>query len=766
MSIIKWDKPVKLLLIYSIILFSCRGNAQNDTLSVCFTNPSFEGSPMEGQLPAPWQQCNKTLPGGDTQPGFYNITLPASQGNTYVSLYSDAETGFSFMESAGQQLCSPLIAGKTYFMKMDIAISETALFTGSKKGALQIWGGNNLCDQTELLWQDSILNHNWKTYDIFFTPKAGYRFLVIKPAPIPGAALGTGAFFLIDNIVVEKFSVKLSAQSNQLCSGACTKIEAVPSKGVAPYTYVWSDTTLHGSGPHFVCPTATTAYSVTVIDNMNSIVSETITIAVIPPPSVSVASSKAKACAGESVTLSATGDATSFKWSNNAITSSITVTPSSTSTYTVIGTAANGCSDTATAKVIINPLPLADAGADAVICSGQSATLTAKGGIAFNWSPQNGISSNSGQTISASPTVTTNYTVTVTDTAGCKNTDDVKVVVLDKRTITVSPNITICQGESAQLTANGGINYVWSPAYGLNNTGISNPVASPGSTTTYTVVASSGNCPTDSGLVQVKVNPLPTINFTSDQTAGCAPLTTIFKDSSPDSIMSYLWKFGDGGTSSLSIPTHEYKQPGQYSVTLVAKSRTGCSQTKTIANMISVYPKPAAGFSYNPKVIYNLDEQVSFFDQSKDATSWEWDFGDKTGTAGSTEQNPKHYFKNAGTYCVKLKTTSKGGCMDSAITCLQVREFTFYIPNAFTPNDDGDNDNFTGYGTGMKNFEMWIYDRWGNLVYYSSDPGNPWNGSPNNGAKTGLAGVYAYVFRVVDLNNRSHTYIGHCTLVQ
>jgi len=180
--------------------------------------------------------------------------------------------------------------------------------------------------------------------------------------------------------------------------------------------------------------------------------------------------------------------------------------PANSGDYILTVTDANGCTDQDTANVVVNPLPVADAGADIAICLGDCPDLTATGGIAYAWS-------NGGMTatINVCPTVTTTYTVTVTDINGCTDDDDVTVTVNPLPTVDAGPGDAICYGECTSLTATGAVTYVWSTGAATATINVC-PLA----TTTYYVTGTDANGCTGTDMATVVVNPNPTATASSN----------------------------------------------------------------------------------------------------------------------------------------------------------------------------------------------------------------------------------------------------------
>ena len=171
-------------------------------------------------------------------------------------------------------------------------------------------------------------------------------------------------------------------------------------------------------------------------------------------------------------------------------------------TITYIYTDSNTCADTAIQIVIVNPLPIAEAGTDQIICLDQNVNLTAYGGATYYWS-----NNSNSQSTNVSPSITTTYVVTVTDTNNCSATDNVQVTVKPLPPAEAGLNLAICYGDSTTLNASGGVNYVWNPTTSLSNPNIANPISSAIITTTYTVTVMGDNGCSASDNVVISVYP-------------------------------------------------------------------------------------------------------------------------------------------------------------------------------------------------------------------------------------------------------------------
>jgi gliding motility-associated-like protein len=368
------------------------------------------------------------------------------------------------------------------------------------------------------------------------------------------------------------------------------------------------------------------------------------------------------------------------------------------------------------------------------------------------------------------------YSVSVTDANGCVSSAAVNITQPAPLSVSTGSIVnTLCtsdSGGSALATAIGGTapyTYVWAPYGGTMAAGTHLGVG------IFTVTATDSNgCNATATATIDAINLSPIVSFAADTTKECAPLCTGFKDMSSvasGTIQSWYWNFGDGDTSHQKDPRDCYTTPGTYNVTLTVTSSLGCSSTLTMNNLINAYSYPIASFSYSPQSISILAPGVTFSDDSKDAygiKSVLWTFGDATDSSSIVER-PIHTYKDTGMYCPSLIVTNLHGCKDSVTHCLVVVPQTvIYIPDAFTPNDDGLNDSFAPLGSGrMSNFKMSIFNRWGILLYYTDDMSKGWNGTINNsGSIQCQQDTYVYNIDVTDNLGKNYSYIGKVTLLR
>jgi len=367
----------------------------------------------------------------------------------------------------------------------------------------------------------------------------------------------------------------------------------------------------------------------------------------------------------------------SISWSPAAGLSSTTsqnpiASPANTTTYTVTVTDGNGCTNTDQVDVVVIPFPNANAGGPKSVCIGSSVQIggvpTGPIGATYAWSSNPaGFTSNLANP-TVSPTVNTIYTVTVTigTSTTCSDTDNALVIVNAIPTANAGPDQNICPGGSVQIgvAPSAGFTYSWTPTTGLSNVNIANPIATPTSPTTYTVVITetATSC-IDSDAMDVLFNSVPTPSFTFTKT--CINQIAEFTDASTiasGTITNWAWDFDDlAATSTAQNPTHQFSSAGTYQVKLVVTSNLGCKDSITVP--VTIDPKPTVDFTFANLCLTN---STQFTDGSTigsgSVNTWRWDFD---GLGSSAAQNPSFTFPAAGTYDVKLVSGSGAGCLDS-----------------------------------------------------------------------------------------------------
>jgi len=557
-----------------------------------------------------------------------------------------------------------------------------------------------------------------------------------------------------------------------LCHGDSTGSTTVIASGGTPgYTYQWSP---YGG-------TGTTAsnliagwYTVVITDAVQC--TKTDSIEVDEPDSafvMTVDSVEHVLCYGydnANINISVTGGTSpyTYLWSNGATTQDINNLVANT--YSVIVTDDHDCKVYDTID-IVQPDSMIIHLNHTSICYGQTITLqidSTTGGT----SPYTHLW-NIGDTttfITVNPLVSTQYTVQATDINGC--TSQVTPLVLsvtDPLTMSLLPSAdSICIGDSlvinANITGGGNITYIVHLSDGTSGT----PplVVYPTQDMTYVAsVTDSCGFTTVFDSSFVTVMPLPPTAFTSDITYGCEPLVVQFNETNPPEGQSYEWYFADGYYGAGNSITHTFENYGIYSVTMTATSFFGCVNSQTINNMITVYPRPTADFSFNPKNPNALLDLVFFDNLSTTLYAAHWNFGD-----GNTSEHISTFntFNSSGTFTVQLIAETEHGCLDTAYHDIDIKEvFTLYIPNAFTPDGDGLNDVFRPLGVGLDNegFHLMIFNRWGEMVYETYDVNKGWDGKTFEGNKA-YDGVYTWLLYYNEIESYNQKKTGTVTLIR
>lgn len=257
-------------------------------------------------------------------------------------------------------------------------------------------------------------------------------------------------------------------------------------------------------------------------------------------------------------------------------------------------------------------------------------------------------------------------------------------------------------------------------------------------------------------------------NWQIDGGTGCVPLTIRFNNTSETSNLpvTYRWNFGDGFQSTEASPVHTYHSLGTFDVSLTVTDHSGCNPDALVVRMgaVIVNPIPQAGFDYDPKEITILLGRIRYVDESQDATSYLYMFGDGT---TSTAPNGEHEYFEAGNYPITQIVTNEFGCTDTITKIVKILpEYGLYIPNTFTPGGDDFNELWEVKGIGVKSYHLLIFNRWGERIFETETFKHYWNGRKYNRGNLVQQDVYAYKIWVEDVFGREHQYFGHVTLLR
>jgi gliding motility-associated-like protein len=445
------------------------------------------------------------------------------------------------------------------------------------------------------------------------------------------------------------------------------------------------------------------------------------TMTIWPLPAID-AGADVQVCPNTPVTLSGSGG-TSYVWDNN-VTDGVAFTPTATATYTVTGTDINGCQNTDDLLLTFFAPPVVDAGPDVEVCTGTAVVFQGSGAASYSWT--GGITD--GQSfVPAIGTYT--FTVTGTDANGCEDTDYADLIVNPNPVVDAGPDQTICFGASTVLAGSGAATCAW------DNGGIDGQPFSPPATNTYTVTGTSSDGCTGTDQAVVAVEPPANVVFSAPVTNGCEPLTVNLTNNSTGTPgVSCYWDFGDGySASGCGSVQHQYTEPGCYDVELIVTTALGCVWNTVLSDYICVYPNPVASFVPVPGTITELDPVATMSNSSTGAVTYAWIFDD--GSAASSEEHPEHTFPTepVTNYLVHLTAISDHGCIDTVSHLVMMDEvLIYYIPNAFTPDDDVFNQTFRPVFTSGHDpfdFNMQIYNRWGEIVFETNNDRIGWDGT-------------------------------------
>jgi gliding motility-associated-like protein len=614
-------------------------------------------------------------------------------------------------------------------------------------------------------------------------------------------------------IIVNPCNCSVTAtNSGPICSGAGTVNLFATTTARAIYSWTGPNgfTSTDQNPTSVVIPTTpgTYAYTVSMINNGDTCTSTT-NVLVGAPPAVGAGIDRT-ACNGASVTLSGSG-AVSYTW-DNGVTNGVAFNPITTTTYTVTGTDANGCTNTDVVTVTVSTSPIIGAGIDQTTCPGGSIILTGTGGVSYTWnnSVTNGIS--------FVPATTATYTVTGTDAFGCQNTDQVLVTVYALPAIDAGQPQAVCPGGSVILTGAGGVSYTW-------NNGITNGVSFiPAATTTYTVTGTDANNCQNTDQVVVTVNPLPnvdagqpqaicmgqsvtlngsgaqsyswnngitngvsfvpsatatyivtgtdangcqnidqvvvTVNALPNVSAGadqavCEGMPVVLSGSGAQ---SYSWNNGVSNGVSFTPPL------GMNSYTVTGTDAFGCQNSATV--MVSVVLIPTAIVDATTPTSGNPILTVQFTNSSLNSSSFDFDYGNgQSYQTTSVSSSPSESYTTPGTYTVIL-TASNGICQDTAqiqVVVIPYQPLLVVVPNIFTPNGDGNNDVFFVKLENATSLDLTIVNRWGNFMAKISAVNGFWDGTVNSNLAD--EGVYFYQYTVSGLDGTIQTGQGDIQLM-
>ncbi|MBL7932454.1 MAG: T9SS type A sorting domain-containing protein, partial [Bacteroidia bacterium] len=437
-----------------------------------------------------------------------------------------------------------------------------------------------------------------------------------------------------------------------ICSGTSTLLTATGAN-----TYQWMPGNLSG-GSQNLNPLSTSIYTITgSIGSCTSAITTTVNVTTTP----TISAANASICPGASAVINASG-AASYTWTpGNLNGSSQTLSPTSTTNYTIVGTNGN-CSDSKTISVHVYTVFQAfGIATPATICYGQSSNLVAGGGTTYTWTAA-GYTANGSMPPPVNPTVTTIYNLAGFD-GTCVTTNTVLIVVNPLPTLTV-PGATICNGTTATITASGATNYTWTPGnlYGGSQT------FTPSSTTTYTVKGEYTTGCSSTNNFTITVNPLPVVSINSSTSSLCSGQSATLTATSG---LTYNWSHGLGTINPVAV------SPGSNTQYTVSASDGTCVSTAVTSVSVNPTPNLSAG---NASMCINASQNMTV----SGANNYTWMPGSLTGS--SIVVNP------AGTTIYTVTGENTFGCktsVNATLTVLQLPVFSTTVLNTVCTPGNG-----------------------------------------------------------------------------
>lgn len=473
-----------------------------------------------------------------------------------------------------------------------------------------------------------------------------------------------------------------------------------------------------------------------------------------------------------------------YLWNDPQGQTTQTATGLTAGTYTCTITSSQNCTVTANVTVQVgNPMipsftNIFDANCNSSNTGGATVAV-ANGNAPFTyvWSGSNQNSN------SVSDLFAGEQSVTITDAVGC--TETLTFTINEPPALEVT-NISlpqeICPGANTQLTASGSggstpYTFTWFDNGIQVGQGTSVTVTPNSSSTQYCVVLTEQcGSPSATACTQVTWPPHITPTFSSDTTRGCNPTQINFQNTTASDVVANInFQFGDGNGIDVNPNqnfNNTYTSAGLYNIQMTVTTVNGCVYDTTYWDYIEIGEYPEANFSWYPTQIPMFSPTANFMDYSSyDVVNWYWQF--QSGSpASSSQSNPSSTFPagEVGEYLVTLIVTNEFGCSDTTTNYVPViSDVLIYAPNTFTPDNDDFNQGWKVFmqGIDIYQFNLVIFNRWGEIVWESNDIEVPWEGTYGDGGKIVPEGTYVWKIRARNpYNDNVYQYSGHVNLIR
>ena len=610
-----------------------------------------------------------------------------------------------------------------------------------------------------------------------------------------------------------------------ICNGdPAPNITFTGSTGTTPYTFTYTlnganqtvSTTGGSSSVMVVAPTTTSGtftYSLTGVQDANAsacgfasgsavvtvnplptaMMGGTATVCLnAPPPNITFTGAAGTAPYTFTYTLNGANKTVSTTGGSSSVIVATPTAVAGTFTYSLVSVQDASCSQNQSGGAIVTviPAPAASISGAATVCNGDPApniTFTGSNGtppytFTYTLNGANKTVSTTGGSSSAmvaAPTTTSGpFTYSLTgvqdvNLSACGFASGIEVITVNPLpTATMSGTVPKCLNDPPpNITFTGatgtppytftytlnGANKTVSTTGGSNSAIVVAPTVVAGTFTYSLVSVQDANCSqTQADNAVVTVNPPPVVTVNSPSICPRQPTTL-----TASGALSYVWQNGSVANPLPVAPSITT------SYIITGTDANGCSSTGL--GTVTVFPHPQAQFNTRPNPAGIFNPVVNFTNNSTpDVNSWFWSFGDGDSLTTNSSSPPTHtYSGDTATYTATLIVHNPGFCYDTMRHVIQiVPEYGFYIPDAFSPNDDGINDVFFGKGTAILDYQLSVFDRWGNFIFYSSDINKGWDGRASLGSEVAQQDVYVWQVALTDIFKKKHNYIGTVTIVK
>ncbi len=532
----------------------------------------------------------------------------------------------------------------------------------------------------------------------------------------------------------------ISASGDTICPNNCATIHLATDlmEGIAT---VMINGTEYPFGPTYeFCPTQTTLYEIIVTDSIGTSFSTEATIDVLEVPTAGITGGTP--CMETNVSYTA-NNMTNPTWMSNAtlsctICDATSVAVLNNFTLVAIDVSVDGCTYTDTLEVVAIPSPAITVN-NGSICMGEFITLTANGADNYFWPLQNLV----GPQIAANPTASGPIMVIGTNQGLCSDTSYAQVTVLPIQSVVIEEYVNICENDSCAILSTAALaDIAW---YDIDGNFVSTSHSiqvCPDEETFYVATTTDQGCFLPD-TVSVYLVPLPDVSTTND-TIVCPGEIIQLQAYGAD---TYLWQNSNG---SLEVIEDLLQVFYPYELVVAGTDTAGCISYDTL--IIETFPQPIAAFNTNPTELFFAAAPIQFINISLDADCYSWSLGDGYHT---NTDNLTYSYELPGFYVAELAACNEFGCYDTTLKGILINhEFHYYLPTAFTPNNNDLINNvfqIEGMSISDENFELTIFNRWGEMIYQMHDPHDVWLGNHYKNENYYVPdGVYNWRLKVMD----------------